>query len=755
MAKLKAEIDPSNIVVEKRLKYRCNVCSEKFVSHNELSYHFMSVCQSNLGGDALDSDDIDSDNENVSDRDYAAYASSSDTSDEDILNKVNSPKSADINLEPSGLTEKDPKNTTKNSEIVLESSDLHEPLKYSCPICPKMSYGTLMKLYEHILTHDFTCFYCMVKCKTKDDLDKHMSNFHVAKPVITENITQNSVYITARANSVETQRIYKVKMLRCKLCSKIFKTQNDLMRHFNNAHLPASVTEKGNKLINKGFEKQDFGLDSVHSCKSCKMNFQSLEALERHNVERHANLNKYSCPVCGHMFLTEKLREQHCKSAHLQNLFVENVSESHETKVYVCTMCDDIFISKADLEAHSKYHTNANFDICKKQKVVEDKLGTQKTSNTPNVPVIQKSCANLPASINNSNSDSNVNELSSQSKNKKIMLLNQTPKSQYFKAHSSNTEMQSKSNVIVNTMSRNLSHILKTSLSTKEHEDKANKVQNENNLDKQVVSQETIEIVDDDDEPRSVVQNDTALDINELVPISTTSASKEDSLPVNVSVISEKEAKAPESVAEFRPKIFLKPLSELLEKPPKEFISQNKLYLNEKATDSTQTSVEIQSMQTNVVHSDKNSKTSETNSHNSTTEKLITNNDKKNKSLFKCHHCSLSMLNMSKLKRHMECFSCNICTYKTCKKSFLLEHNNEHSDVSNCILCKNIFPNNEKLEEHRQACHHCKHCTKDNIEDLKIHCKFKCTICSFKTCYLTFLKNHIQVHKVAKSNVKT
>lgn len=223
---------------------------------------------------------------------------------------------------------------------------------------------------------------------------------------------------------------------------------------------------------------------------------------------------------------------------------------------------------------------------------------------------------------------------------------------------------------------------------------------------------EPIEITDDDEVLETELNENSKLNTIESADLTNDemddtddSSSSDEGLKIDEDFINDDgndgDNKDESSEKGFKPKIFLKPLSELLAQPMR---SDIKTTLPEKK--------------------------------------------KNTRRFFDCQDCHLKIRKWSKYQNHLTSYTCTKCDFKTCKMSLMKQHNQEnHKGSINCLYCHIEFNSEDELTNHNNEKHYCDICFKGMIANVNSHklkqsvsC-FKCT--SFSTCKFAFFKNHL------------
>ena len=118
----------------------------------------------------------------------------------------------------------------------------------------------------------------------------------------------------------------------CDLCNKIFESENDLQKHWNQDH---TILEK---------------IKNVTSiCQNCNIEFKSASELNFHqnNCLTNENIKYFKCDICTNN-LNEKI------NWHSSNSLRKHIAEFHNLVMNICEICGQKFNFKYQIEEHKK-----------------------------------------------------------------------------------------------------------------------------------------------------------------------------------------------------------------------------------------------------------------------------------------------------------------------------------------------------------------------------------------------------------------
>ncbi|XP_065214241.1 zinc finger protein ZFP2-like [Planococcus citri] len=178
-------------------------------------------------------------------------------------------------------------------------------------------------------TEDSLCFpeVSLLSCDTL--LEKSMSlNSNISSIVhYFLNPEKNDDKIGTESQSVEVADSFSQEIRPC---------DDNQKSTFNSSPIfpPAKMDEA--KSINDG---------SGYHCTLCYSNFNNFSSFLSHDETIHSTeMRKYSCTVCGRLFISQDRLNIHTRL-------------THREKTHQCEVCDKLFVSKKSLQVHSRLHT--------------------------------------------------------------------------------------------------------------------------------------------------------------------------------------------------------------------------------------------------------------------------------------------------------------------------------------------------------------------------------------------------------------
>ena len=146
----------------------------------------------------------------------------------------------------------------------------------------------------------------------------------------------------------------------CDLCNKIFDSENDLQKHWNQDHTilekiqtVTSICHNCNIEFKSASELNCHQINCLSNniikyfkCDICtnnneEINWHSSNSLRKHIAEFH-NLVLNICEICGQKFNFKYQIEEHKKSVH----------EESEIRSFVCNYCGKVLATKTTLNGH-------------------------------------------------------------------------------------------------------------------------------------------------------------------------------------------------------------------------------------------------------------------------------------------------------------------------------------------------------------------------------------------------------------------
>ncbi|XP_054650412.1 oocyte zinc finger protein XlCOF6-like isoform X2 [Dunckerocampus dactyliophorus] len=265
-------------------------------------------------------------------------------------------------------------------------------------------------LEERHPTGSHPCFQCDSVFKTKAELLLHQRS-HRARPIFRcGQCDKEFLHLSSLTNHKQTHqenggitcsqcgkvfgsaeerdahsRQHRPPDLTCTLCSQMFTSQSQLLRH-----LQTHSVEGAEPCFSCRFCDQTFSgvtLLRIHQrshktrsykCDQCDKTFASLTGLQSHRTS-HSTDNRFLCPQCGKWFKTRDGLEGHLRRhsgerpyrcpycpkdfAALAGLNV-HVRRHTGERPYVCTFCSKGWPSGGDLQKHMRIHTGERPFTC-------------------------------------------------------------------------------------------------------------------------------------------------------------------------------------------------------------------------------------------------------------------------------------------------------------------------------------------------------------------------------------------------------
>ncbi|GFO29926.1 Zinc finger protein [Plakobranchus ocellatus] len=181
----------------------------------------------------------------------------------------------------------------------------HKGSNFQCGTCGKM-YSEERYLLLHEKSHDadhlkpFPCNFCERRFSSQYMLNKHEKTSHISR-----------------------------REIKCHLCKKVFKRNENLTRHM--------LSHSGVKNF---------------QCPECGVGFTEKGSLTRHFKAQHQQLRPHSCPICRRAFTRKALVRKHMQRFHVQKAH-ELVKE--RGKFFRCRLCLKL-LRKSGKRQHERHH---------------------------------------------------------------------------------------------------------------------------------------------------------------------------------------------------------------------------------------------------------------------------------------------------------------------------------------------------------------------------------------------------------------
>jgi len=220
------------------------------------------------------------------------------------------------------------KSFNHKSNLLVHAFSHSNERKYLCSICNKS-----FKLKIHLDTHgkvhnncyEFKCEYCPKEFKFKGNLKTHIMVIHSSN-----------------------------RPFECSKCQKKFKLKQHLLTHIQGAHVETSkecvgfscnmcdvFKSKGNLKMHSGKKHTN---EYLHKCAACEKLFKLKQNLLSHFQGAHMNFNgdcnRFKCHICCQAFKFKGNLNTHMKTKHSNE-------RPHE-----CNLCDKKFKLKQHLSVH-------------------------------------------------------------------------------------------------------------------------------------------------------------------------------------------------------------------------------------------------------------------------------------------------------------------------------------------------------------------------------------------------------------------
>lgn len=129
---------------------------------------------------------------------------------------------------------------------------------------------------------------------------------------------------------------------------------------------------------------------------------------------------------------------------------------------------------------------------------------------------------------------------------------------------------------------------------------------------------------------------------------------------------------------------------------------------------------------------------------------------------FSCTFCSLTITERTYFQKHQSKVKCLMCSFTACKRAAVNEHaKKEHVGTHKCDYCMRFACNSQELKRHIDTTHKCKLCMKYIGRNLEHHQnRYRCSLCDgYKTCiegqFIVHVKNNHDENLLCKVCIQT
>ncbi|XP_068178946.1 zinc finger protein 1035 [Antennarius striatus] len=314
---------PKVSAVNKELKYRCGVCSERFRDPEKLSEHGCMAAK---------------------ERPYTCL-----DCDKHFLHASHLKKHTNIHglSLPGGQYPCYQCNTTfssaqqflshlkshdfTNTEMNYQTKEGASTQRYTCPVC-RQDFGSAAEMTEHFSMHSDSSFNCKMAFPSGSELEEH-EHHHLTSTTQSE----------------------------CTDCGEKFLGSNNIHQH-------SCFLQRNRKMVNQhsnplsktapthqAAEEEDIDVtgEDLYYCPICSMQFSSKSKLLEHQ-NKHRNEKPFSCELCGKTFALRRYLKEH-ERRHWQKSVTQTTATLSEKK-HKCTQCKAEFKTSQELSLHLRFH---------------------------------------------------------------------------------------------------------------------------------------------------------------------------------------------------------------------------------------------------------------------------------------------------------------------------------------------------------------------------------------------------------------
>lgn len=337
--KMSASVSESSSPLNRELKYRCGVCSERFRDPEKLSEHGCMAAKERPYSCA----DCDKHFLHASHlKKHRTTHHLSRPCSEYPCNQCNSSFSSSQHFLSHLKSHVD---TAVGIKCKTEGKDGGPSQGFICPVCHQC-FATATELIGHFPMHPESSFECKI-CK----------------------MTFPSV---AKLEEHERHHLTSATQFECTECGQSFLGSDAFRQHHCSHQQHTKMENKSSNLsakasnLSEGMsspstyqapgeeEEIDVTGEDLYYCPVCSMQFSSKSALLEHQNKQHPNEKPFSCELCGKTFALRRYLREH-ERRHRQKSAAQNTTQSAEKKLK-CNQCHTEFNTAQDLSLHMRFH---------------------------------------------------------------------------------------------------------------------------------------------------------------------------------------------------------------------------------------------------------------------------------------------------------------------------------------------------------------------------------------------------------------